>query len=119
MKHLKRFENLDYYYEDIKVSEANKLKSLPMFDFLRRFSEIFGYYIEGKRTILPLEYINIYKKVNYKGNKKFFLNIRRSPGYFTSLDLPNCEKECEFKYTFDDVKSLIEFLKDYEWYDKK
>jgi hypothetical protein len=119
MKYLKKFEGLRY--TDIKVSEANKIKSLPGFNFTRTES-FFGYNLIGKRIELPMERIEI-----SKDGDNFILDIRRSPGYFRDM-IPagdtgweedwSKERDWEFKFTFDDIESLMKFLVDYKWYDK-
>ena len=118
MRYLKTFESLN---TDIKVSEANKIKSLPGFTFFRVYSGISGYHLSGKRNTLPMESINISK--DNIGN--FILNIRRSPGYFKDLIAAGQDgweedwnsREFNSNYKFEDIESLKEFLLNYKWYD--
>ena len=119
IKYFKNFESISH--TDIKVSEANKIKSLPGFDFIRTYSDIYGYFLYGKRTELPMESISIRKE-----GEVFKLHIRRSPGYFKNLvsaGSPNWEedwskdKEWNLYEELDDLESLIKFLSEFRWYD--
>ena len=64
MKYIKKFDRI-FSPVDIKVSEANKIKSLPGFNFSRYYSGVSGcYYLKGKRNHDSMEYIDISKEGN-------------------------------------------------------
>ena len=120
MKYVKLFENFFKLKEavDIKVSEADKIKSLPGFQFIRTYSSVYGYYLAGKRTELNMESISIYKTTD-----GFTLDIRRAPGYFRDIrssfwsDDNIQSLEWDHKFNFDNISDLKEFLLNYKWYD--
>ena len=83
MNYLKKFEGFSKSNSnvDIKVSEADKIKSLPGFNLFRTYSSVYGYSVTGRRSELPMESITISKKED----GEFNLHIRRSPGYFKDM----------------------------------
>lgn len=121
MKYIKLFENFPGYI-DIKVSEADKIKSLPGFDFTRSRSDLVGYHLHGRRIEFGMEDIRIYKKQE-KDKIKFELHIRRFPGYFhdhrTSFWSEENVKSLEWeqRFSFDNIEELSKFLLNYKWYD--
>ena len=120
MKYLKLFVGFFKLPEaiDIKVSEADKIKALPGFDFIRMNSSVYGYHLAGNRTSMNMESITIYKTTD-----GFTLNIRRAPGYFKDIrssfwtDDNIQSLEWEHTFNFEDIPSLKEFLLNYKWYD--
>jgi hypothetical protein len=125
MKYLKLFESFSDYI-DITVSEANKIKSLPGFEFLRRYSDIYGYYLDGRRVKNSMEsiYITKIKKKDSLAPKIIFeLSIRRMPGYFHDLrksfwsDENIKSLEWNHSSSFDNIEELNNFLLRYKWYD--
>jgi hypothetical protein len=121
MKYIKLFENFPGCI-DIKVSEADKIKSLPGFDFMRRRSDIIGYHLQGNRTEFGMEYI-IINKTQKKDKVVFELLIRRFPGWFRDIKKSFWSEEnvksleWEQRFNFDNIEELIKFLLSYEWYD--
>lgn len=117
MKHLRLFEN----FSEIKVSEADKIKSIPGFDFSRT-KTILGYQISGRRSYFPMEYITI-----SKDGDLFHLHIRRAPGFFKDLttagqegweeDWNREDRVWTFDEKFEDIESLRNYLLNFEWYD--
>ena len=63
MDHLKKFEGFSKSNSnvDIKVSEADKIKSLPGFNLFRTYSSVHGYSVTGRRSELPMESLTISK----------------------------------------------------------
>ena len=86
----------------MKVSEADKIKFLKGFEFYRVWSDLYGYKVEGKRMILPMERISIYKQDN-----SFFVEIVEMPKYQRTTQ------------EFDNLESVKDYLLSYEWYDLK
>jgi hypothetical protein len=125
MNHLKKFEGFfkSNSHVDIKVSEADKIKSLPGFNLFRTYSSVYGYCIIGRRSELPKEDIIISKTID----DEFELKIRRSPGYFKDMipagikgweeDWNREDRTWEFNYKFDNIEELKNFLLKYKWYD--
>jgi hypothetical protein len=125
MNYLKKFEGFSKSNSnvDIKVSEADKIRSLPGFNLFRTYSSVYGYSVTGRRSELPMESITISKKED----GEFNLHIRRSPGYFKDMiaagmkgweeDWSRKDRIWDFNYKFDDIESLKEFLLNYKWYD--
>lgn len=121
MKHLKSFNES---FVSMKPSEANKIKFLTGFEFYRVWSDIYGYTVDGKRTVLPLERISIYKE-----DDKYVVEITRKPGYFKDLisaGLTGWEESWygggrvwSTKEEFTDIESVKDYLLSYEWYDLK
>jgi hypothetical protein len=121
MKHLKSFNESVIGF---KPSEANKIKFLTGFEFYRVWSDIYGYTVDGKRTVLPLERISIYKE-----DDKYVVEITRKPGYFKDLisaGLTGWEESWygggrvwSTKEEFTDIESVKDYLLSYEWYDLK
>jgi len=85
-----------------KPSEADKIKFLKGFEFYRVWSDLYGYKVEGKRMILPMERISIYKQDN-----SFFVEIVEMPKYQRTTQ------------EFDNLESVKDYLLSYEWYDLK
>ncbi len=123
MRIIKKFESFGYN-SGVKVSEVDKLNTLSDFEFNRISSDVYGYYVLGKRTILPHEEIKITKE-----DDEFNLTITRSPGYYVLSGLKRAGEEGweedwksrEWKTTkiFSDIQTLMNFLDNYEWYDCK
>jgi hypothetical protein len=123
MRVIKKFESFGYN-SGVKVSEVDKMKSLSDFKFNRISSDIYGYYVLGKRTILPHEEIKITKE-----DDKFDLTITRSPGYYVLRGIKRAgeegweedwkSREWNFRQSFTDIYSLMNFLVNYQWYDVK
>lgn len=85
-----------------KPSEADKIKFLKGFEFYRVWSDLYGYKVEGKRMILPMERISIYKQDN-----SFFVEVVEMPKYQRTTQ------------EFDNLESVKDYLLSYEWYDLK
>ena len=99
MKHLKSFNESVI---GMKVSEADKIKFLKGFEVYRVWSDLYGYKVEGKRMILPMERISIYKQDN-----SFFVEVVEMPKYQRTTQ------------EFDNLESVKDYLLSYEWYDLK
>ena len=113
MKHIKLFENFNQF---------NPIIKLPGFNFFRNHSEVYGDCLIGRRDIIPTEDITIYQK-----NGKFQISIRRSPGYFKDLVTAGTtgweeswgkERQWNIREEFEDIESVVDFLTNFEWYDK-
>jgi hypothetical protein len=121
MKYLKVFESFNNEtITDIKVSEGDKLKNLPGFNFYR--TNVLGNYeIHGRREKSSMESISISKYTN----NNFNLHIRRSPGYFQDLPVAGSKgweeswdkKEWDLYFKFENIDDLKKFLLEYKWYD--
>jgi len=100
MKYLKSFNESMIGF---KPSEADKIKFLPGFEFYRIWSDLYGYTVSGKRMILPMERIIIYKR-----DDKFFVEITST---ITKYSIDTQE--------FNDIESVKNYLINYQWYDTK